>query len=303
MPLILTDDDVHQFLSPAEAVAVMESVFRARANGDTSGAPRWEMPFPEGRMTFTAGAVPQGIGFRVYVRGTFDHDDQVVVVWDRQTAALKGIITGGALGALRTGAIGGTAIKHMTPPEATSLALIGTGRQAWTQLQAIMAVRPLAEVRVHSRTPEHRAAFCEKAQAQWPDLKIAPVDDVETAVRDAALVVSATTSKHPLILGEWLAPDAHVSTLGTRGRSNREIDEEVVRRAGWIVTDSPEQMRSYPDGTILQDTGILLHELADVVAGKIERPQRGGISLFVSTGLAGTEVALAARLLELVASA
>ncbi|MBE0691083.1 MAG: ornithine cyclodeaminase family protein, partial [Anaerolineae bacterium] len=163
MPLLLNDDDLHQHMSPAEAVEVMESVFRARADGQTAGAARWELPFPEGRMTFTPGAVPEGVGFRVYVRGQFAHDDQVVVVWDRTSGALKGFVVGNALGALRTGAIGGVAIKHMTPPDATILALIGTGHQAWTQLQAIVAVRPLDEVRVYSRTADNRAAFCDKA--------------------------------------------------------------------------------------------------------------------------------------------
>jgi len=296
MPLLLNNDDLRQHVSPAEAVEVMESVFRARADGQTAGAARWELPFPEGRMTFTPGAVPGGVGFRVYLRGSFDHDDQVVVVWDRDSGALKGIVVGGAVGALRTGAIGGVAIKHMTPPSATTLALIGAGRQAWTQLEAIMAVRALDEVRVYSRQPGHREDFCARAIAAWPDLNIAPVDSVEAAVDNASLIVSATTTREPILHGAWLMPGAHVSTLGTKGRNFREVDDDLVARASWIVTDSPEQTRNYAEGTILDGTGKTLLELADVVAGKSAHPAGDGLSLFISSGLAGTEVALAARL-------
>ncbi|MCC6612359.1 MAG: ornithine cyclodeaminase family protein [Anaerolineae bacterium] len=298
MPLLLNDDDLHRHVSPAEAVAVMESVFRARAEGQTAGTARWEMPFPEGRMVFTPGAVPDGVGFRVYLRGSFSHDDQVVVVWDRDGGALKGFVVGGAVGALRTGAIGGVAIKHMTPPSATVLALVGAGRQAWTQLQAILAVRTLDAVRVYARSPERRAAFCDKARATWPDLNIAPVGSIEEAVHNAPLIVTATTTRETILHAEWLMPGAHVSTLGTKGRNFREVDDDLVASAAWIVTDSPEQTHNYAEGSILDGAGKTLLELADVVAGKIARPAGDGPSLFISSGLAGTEVALAARLFD-----
>jgi alanine dehydrogenase len=295
MTLLLTDSDVNK-LNYADAIQAMEAFFIARAKGETAGMPRWELPYQEGRLTFTVGASSDGVGFRVYARGNYQHDDQLVAVWSRETGALKGLIIGAALGVLRTGAIGGVAIKHLTSPTASTLAIIGTGRQALSQLHAIAAIRSLSEVRIFSRTPESRLGFSEEAKRLLPNLSIHPTESAEKAVHGAEIVVAATTSKNPVIQSDWLAPNAHVSTLGTKGRNTREVDEDLVKRAAFIVSDSPEQTQNYPDGTVLDGTMQSLFDLSDLVAGKIQRPN--GISLFLSSGLAGTEVALASYLID-----
>lgn len=295
MAHLLSDEQVHRLITPTEAVAVMENVFRARAAGQTAGSPRWSQNFPQGSLTFTVGAVPEGVGFRAYVRGSFEHDDQLVAVWQRETGQLRGVVVGEAIGVLRTGAIGGVAAKYLAPGRI--LALIGTGRQAFSQLRAIATVRPLSEVRVYSRTPDHRQAFCEDVRQIMPLLNIYPAESAEAAVRGAQIIICATTSKTPVLRGEWLSPDAHVSTLGPKGTTQREVDTEVVRLANFVVTDSPEQAYAFPDGLIIDGTDKALHELSAVVTGQVKRPDRG-ISLFISTGLAGTEVALAARLMD-----
>lgn len=296
-PIILTDDQVKEALTPAEAVQVMEKVFLARANGQTVSPPRWEMPFPEGRLTFTAGSVPQGVGFRAYVRGGFAHDDQVVMVWDRESGALKGIVVGEALGVLRTGAIGGVAVKYMSPAKASTLALIGIGRQATSQLACIAAVRPLKEVRVFSRNYEKNEAFCKKTSRAFPDLIFVNHEIARDALKGTEIIVTATTSKTPVVKANWVAKGAHISTLGTKGRRVREVDEAIVQQAKWIATDSPDQAINYPDGTILDGTGQTLLDLAGLIAAPPNRPS-DALTLFLSTGLAGTEVALAAHLFE-----
>jgi ornithine cyclodeaminase/alanine dehydrogenase-like protein (mu-crystallin family) len=295
MPLLLSDNDVTK-LNYADAIQVMESFFLVRANGQTAGAPRWELPYPQGRLTFTVGASSDDVGFRVYARGNYQHDDQLVAVWDSHTGTLKGIIVGAMLGVIRTGAIGGLAIKHLTPPTASILAIIGTGRQALSQIRAIATLRSLSEVRVFSRTPESRVSFCEEAKRLIPNLAIHPAESAEEAVRGAEIVIAATTSKNPVLQLEWLAPNAHVSTLGTKGRNFREVDENLVNRAAFIISDTPEQTRNYAEGSILDGTTQSLFDLSDLVAGNIQRPE--GISLFISSGLAGTEVALAAHLIS-----
>ncbi|MBZ0309908.1 MAG: ornithine cyclodeaminase family protein [Anaerolineae bacterium] len=298
MPLILTDEQVNKYLTPTESIAVMEQVFLARANGRYAGTPRWDLPFENGTMRFTVGGANGVVGFRVYLRGRqMTHDDQLNAVWDQHTGQLKVMVVGEALGVLRTGAIGGVAVKHLAPPNAEVLAIIGTGRQAYSQLRAISSLFPLKEIRVFSRTPAHRESFCADVGELMPHLKIFPVENAELAVRGADIVVGATTSREPVIRGAWLKEGAHVTTLGPKGTTVREIDEEVVRRAGFIVTDSPEQERSSETGSVLDGTNFPLHDLAEVVSGKIQRPA-GKISLFLSVGLAGTEVALASRLMD-----
>jgi alanine dehydrogenase len=297
MTLILHEDDVKRHISPVEAIAVMEKVFLARANHETAGMPRWELPFQEGRITFTVGAVPEGVGFRAYIRGDFKQDEQLVAVWDKESGALKGLVIGTALGVLRTGAIGGVAVKYLAPKDASRLAIIGTGRQALAQLLTIAIVRSLKQVLVYSRNPENRQAFCQEAKKLLPDLNIQATESAEKAVRESEIIVSATTSKTPIVQGDWLLPNAHVSTLGTKGKNTREVDESVVKKAAWVLSDSPEQSRDYPDGTILDESNTSLYDLAEVLSAKISRPKTEGISLFLSSGLAGTEVALAAYLI------
>jgi ornithine cyclodeaminase len=298
MVLLLNDEDVLRQLTPTEAIAVMEGVFRARAAEQVYSQPRWEQPFSEGSLVFTVGAVPEGVGFRAYLNGHFAYNDQLTAVWDRRDGALIGVVVGAQLGNLRTGAIGGVALKYLAPPQTTVLGLVGTGRQAFYQLRTAALVCPhLREVRVYSRTPAHVEGFCADLRTLLGGVSMVPVPSAEAAVRGAQTVISATNSTTPVIYGEWLAPGAHVTTVGPKGHTLRETDPAVIQRAELIVTDSPEQVRAYSYGSLMDGVPKALHDLAQVVIGKIQRPPQG-ISLFISTGLAGTEVALAARLLE-----
>lgn len=298
-PLILTDDDVARLLTPTEAVAVMEQTFLARAQGTYVGAPRWSLPLGGGDLVFTVGGAADAVGFRAYLLGGVAHDDQLVAVWDRKTGKLRGVVIGAVLGAMRTGAIGGVAVKHLARQDAASLALIGTGRQAYTQLRAALAVRPAVQaVRVFSRTPQHRRTFCEDMRELLPHLNIAPTESAEEAAREADIVICATTSREPILKGAWLKAGAHLSTIGPKHPDAREIDASAVERADFIVTDSPEQAASYPNGIITDGSGKPLVDLAAVVSRQAGRPSEDAITLFLSTGLAGTEVALAARVIE-----
>lgn len=297
-PLVLTDEHVNRYLTPTESIAVMEQVFLARANGYYSGMPRWELPFKQGAIRFTVGGANGVVGFRAYLRGRqMAHDDQLNAVWDQSTGQLKGLVIGAMLGVMRTGAIGGVAAKYLSPPNAGSLALIGTGRQAFAQLRAIASVIPLKEVRVFSRTPAHRDAFCADVMKLLPHLNIYAAENAETAISGADIVVGATTSREPAIRGAWIKEGALVTSLGPKGISDREIDEDMVNRAGFIITDSPEQERSTDIGSVLDGTNHTPHDLADLVSGRLKRPA-GQTCLFLSVGLAGTEVALASRLID-----
>ncbi len=299
---ILHDDDVLRLLAPTESLAVLETFFMQRAQGDYTGAPRWHLPFGrEKHLTLTPGGGGAHIGFRAYLRGSgFAQNDQLTAVWDVQSGALDGIVVGPLLGAMRTGAIGGVAAKHLARFEATRVALIGTGRQAYTQLRHVLAARiAVDEVRVHSRTPEHRAAFVADMADLLPKrLRLVDAESAEVAVRGADIIIGATNSTTPVIRGEWLKPGAHVTTVGPKGATLRETDPEVVARADFIATDSPEQARASAAGLITDGTTKPLYDLAAVVSRQAGRPSDESITLFISTGLAGTEVALAAHLLR-----
>jgi len=296
-PLMLTDSDVLRLITPVEAVSVMESVFLARAKGTAFGIPRVHVQYPAGNMTITPGGVDDVIGHRTYVRENTIYDDQLVTVWDRKSGRLRGLIVGALLGVLRTGSIGGVAVKYLPRFESTTLAIVGTSRQAFSQVQAALAVRvAIREIRVYSRTPENRAAFIEDMQELYQHKTFINCETAEAAVRGADIVIGATSSRTPVIKGEWLKAGAHVTTIGPKSATDREVDAELVARADVVVTDSPEQLA---EGTsILDGSGKSALDLSAVVSKMAGRPSEEAITLFVSMGLAGTEVALAQRVLD-----
>ena len=168
---VLTDDDVRRVLPMSAAVDRIESALREHAEGTLVAPPRFRVDVAKGALIFTAGAVThydKAVGFRVYDRFQDSHAShgQVVVVFDSDTGDFKGVIVGGHLGAMRTGAIGGVAIKHMARPDASRAAILGSGRQARTHLEAAAVVRHFASVKVYS--PNTPAAPGARAAATAP---------------------------------------------------------------------------------------------------------------------------------------
>ncbi|MEX2245363.1 MAG: ornithine cyclodeaminase family protein [Dehalococcoidia bacterium] len=270
--------------------------------------PRFDLRTGSGALVFTAGALTDGSlahGFRVY--GVFPNapsDDQLVAVYDGSDGRLRGIVIGGLLGEMRTGATGGVAVKYLSRPDASGVALIGGGSQARTQLEAIACVRDVRTVRVCSRTKSSRRAFATD-MAKRLSLAIEPVDGAEAAMRDADIVVCATSSRQPVLEASWILPGAHVSTIGPKLRDAHELPLAVAEASAFIATDSPAQAEAYDPPFFLAGTPHMdrMVDLADVVSGRVSVPGAvGGRTLFCSVGLAGTEVAVADVLLRRAAS-
>lgn len=300
--LVLSDADVNA-LSVAEAIDVMEAVFSARAVRAVVAPPRWTVLAPTGNLVFTAGAVlPLNVmGFRAYTTmgQNTTEPTQMTAVFDSRTGGLRGLVVGARLGQLRTGAIGGVAAKYLARPEASIVGIIGSGPQARSQLLAVAAVRRIRAVRIYSPTQAHRNAFAVE-MTRAIGAPIAPVNTAEAAVRDAQVVILATNSTHPVLDGQWLNPGAHVHSLGFKRKDRRELDETTFERAGMVVTDSPDQLASEGAQSIIYETpwADRVTDLAHAVIGSVKRQDERQITVFLSVGLAGTEVALAGRLLE-----
>lgn len=306
--LVLDDGDLAGLADMDAAIRAVERAFMARIQGGLVAPPRQQVEFPgQGRLVFTVGGTTSGdgaaAGFRAYdTFGSGDaHHTQVVAVWDPRTAELRGIILGERLGDLRTGAIGGLAVRLMARPDAETVGVIGSGAQARTQLEAAAAVRRLRTVRVFSRSPERRAAFA-KEMGRSLGLTIEPAASARACVEDADIVLLATTSGIPVIEAGWIKTGAHVNTLGPKTRQKHEVGLDVAVRATMIATDSPEQARGCGDPFFLEGTPHMdrMVELAALLAAPAvaARPSADAITLFCSVGLAGTEVFVADELLR-----
>jgi alanine dehydrogenase len=243
---------------------------------------------------FTTGGYGDGpVGFRVY--GLWPGDsDQAVLVWDGD-GRLIGCVVGNELGARRTGALGAAAADALARADAATVGIVGSGRQAWTQLWAIAAVRRPARVRIFSPTSDHREAFARRAEAEL-GLSASACDTAEEAVSDADLVVLATRSEQPVIEAAWIRRGTHVQTVGPKLASAHETPPELAEAAAVVVTDSPEQAAGYDEPFF---TKRALTHLGAVLAGDISgRTGADDITLYCSTGLAGSEVVLAETLLS-----
>jgi ornithine cyclodeaminase/alanine dehydrogenase-like protein (mu-crystallin family) len=290
---LLFDDDVRARLDAADAVRAARQAVVDAYRGLLAAPPRRRADFGDNALVFTAGGYVGGpVGVRVY--GLWRGDsDQVVLVWEGD-GRLRGCVVGRELGARRTGALGGAAVDALARADASSVGIIGSGVQAWTQLWAIAAVRPLTGVQIFSPTREHRETFARRVGTEL-ELEAAPSDTAEEAVVDADLVVLATRSERPVIEADWVRPGTHLNTIGPKLASAHETPPQLAQRAAAFVSDSPDQAAAYGEPFF---TPRALTHLGAVIAG--DHPGRttdNDITLYCSTGLAGSEVILAETLL------
>lgn len=297
METILHDDDVRAGLSPGDAVRWMGEAIDAHHRGDLLAPPRASCDLGVGRLVFTAGRLRGSwFGYRSYDTLATDPGAQLVVVHDEATGRVRAMALGNELGPRRVGGIGGAAADSLAPSDAPVMAVIGSGTQAFTQVWALATVRELREVRVYSRDSGRRAAFAERV-APLVGGACRAVPDARTACEGAQLVILATTSPAPVVQAEWMAPGAYVASLGPKQQGAAEFGPDLLEAASLLVTDSLDQIRGYDPPHALAGTPgeERLVGLGAVRAGELS-PAPGGLSLFLSVGLAGTEAFLLDRL-------
>jgi alanine dehydrogenase len=298
VPLYLTENDVTELLGPADAVEAIEECFRRMARGSVQIAPRRRLRLAEGSLAdMAASDLELGLaGGKLYAaaggRATF-----AVCLFDAETTELVAVLEADQLGRLRTGAATGVAARYLASGDARTLGVIGCGHQAETQVACVRAAVPsLERVVGYCRTPERLAAFCERVGAEPAE------SHSEAGAQD--IVVTITSSRDPVLRGEWLVPGALVVGAGANVPSRRELDNTVLQRARFVCCDWREQAR-LESGDLIEpvEAGVLdwleVHELHEVVAGEIAgRQATDDIVVFKSNGLAAWDVAMAAVAVE-----
>jgi alanine dehydrogenase len=298
VPLYLRESDIEQLLSPEDAVEAVEGCFRRMAAGQVELRPRFRLGLKPGVLNVMAASdLELGLaGLKTY--GVSEGGAKfVVVLFAVDHAEVLALIEADKLGQLRTGAASAVAARHLAKRGAKSLGVIGTGWQAETQVQCMRAALPeLERVVAYSRNEEALAAFCTRFGAEAGEyLKDAAEMDV---------VVTITSSKDPVLRGEWLKPGALVCAVGANRIQSRELDNAVLERAAFVCCDSKEQAK-IEAGDLAEpvERGVLdwleVHELAEVVGGEVEgRAHDDDIVLFKSLGIAAEDLAVGALVLE-----
>ena len=298
MTLYLSEDDVPELLAPVDAVEAVEAAFVRMAAGAVEIAPRRRLRLAEGRLAdMAASDLELGYaGVKTYA-GFAEGAAFVVALFAADRPELVALIEADHLGRLRTGAASAVAAKYLAREGATSLGVIGCGDQAVTQVACIRAALPsLERVVAYCRTERNLLAFCKRVGAEPAE------SNREAAEQD--VVVTITTSRDPVLRGEWLRPGALVCAVGANNAAARELDNVVLERASFVCCDWKAQARVESADLIEPiQQGVLdwleVHELHEVVAGELPgRQSPDDIVVFKSNGIASWDIAVAAAVVE-----
>ena len=300
-PLYLTESDVDRLLDVKGAIAAVESSLVHQADGEAVNRPRGRLNAAPGvhLATMSAADVAAGaMGFKTYTaaRGAYRF---FVFLSDVQTGKPLAIVEANRLGQLRTGAAGGVAAKFMARADSETVAVIGSGYQARTQLEAVCETLPaMRRARVHSRSEANRTAYAAEMSERL-GVPVVPAASAREAVDGADVIITATSSPAPVLLGEWLEAGTFIAAIGGADPYSAEIDAAAVQRADVIAVDDRDQAK-IESGELLMPAskGLLLWErtveLNQIVGGRaVGRPDAESVTLFKSLGMALWDVAAA----------
>jgi alanine dehydrogenase len=286
--LYLSEEDVRAFLPMREAIGQMRSAFEALAQGRALNQPRRRLILDTGAMLHSmAGSYQNYYGTKIYSAHPRYGAHFFFLLFDAQTAEPLAQMEANHLGQIRTGAATGYATDLLANPHADTLAVIGSGFQSRTQVEAIRAVRPIKTVRVWSRDEEKRRRFAEENAAQ-------AVPTAEDAVRGAQIVITATNSQTPVLEDAWIGPGTLINAMGSNVATRRELPAELVRRASVVAVDSIEQAKLEAGDLIIPTSWDNVVELKDIKPHFV--PDQ--ITIFKSLGIGVEDVAAAAYVYE-----
>jgi alanine dehydrogenase len=300
MTLFLTEEEVENLLDMRSTLDAVEEILRQQAEGRATNRVRRRVSLPKSGLNVMFAGAPEigALGLKAYTVARTGARFYTML-FDPESGELLSIMQSDKLGQLRTGAASGVATKHLAREDATSLGLYGAGWQAESQLEAIATAKKLSRVIVYARSEESRKAFAEKmSQRLGMEIETTHAPE-EPAAQD--IIVTSTSAKEPVLLGEWLKPGVHVNAAGSNFLFKSEVDREVVKRASLVTIDSRQEL-GLEAGSLLQslETGVVLpeavRELGQIIAGQVPgRQSPEDITLFASQGIALEDLA-AARL-------
>ena len=207
----------------------------------------------------------------------------MILLFQPETGQPLACMDGRLITEMRTAAVSAAVTKYLAPEKSRILTLLGSGVQAEAHMQALRRVCHFEEVRVWSRTPEHAKRFAERHGAR--------AMAIESAVRGADVIVTATSASEPFLKGAWLKPGAHVNAVGSARPTWRELDDEAMQNT--VIVDSREAVRKESGDVILSNAPIFA-EAGELFAGS-KIPERSATTVFKSVGIAVEDIT-AARL-------
>jgi alanine dehydrogenase len=306
MPVLyLTEAEVARVLTMDLALDAVATAFRKLALDEAVNIPRQRCQTDQVMLhVLPAAAKTLGaIGFKAYT--TSKHGAQFqITLFDPKQGGTTAILEADLLGQFRTGAASGIATKKLARTDATTVGCFGTGKQARTQLLAVCKVRPVKKVHIYGRDADRRTAFATQ-MAKETGVEIVPVEKPEQAARGLDILITATNSREPVLLGDWVGPGQHINLIGSNFISKAEADIAVFRKSTLVTVDSKEQAKAEAGDFVTSLNVGALHwsdivELAPLLVGRYPgRESPEDVTIFKSLGIGIEDIALAVRIVEL----
>ena len=299
MPLLLTDKEVNELMSMPQCIDTVEDAFRQVGEGKAWNRPRSRIRMPRGFHHLMAGYLADSEVFGVKTYTSFRAGTRfITMLYDANNGDLLATLQGGRIGQMRTGAVSAIGTKYMSRENSVNVGMIGAGFQARGQIEGICAVRKIKSVKVFDQSLEFAEKMTQEMSVQLGvDMNVVPT--AEEAVSDVDIVITMTTSRAPVLLGEWLKPGQHINAAGSNHWIRQEVDDNVIKIADRIVVDSKEDAQIEAGDLLFPiERGRVMwsgiHELSDLVVGHLKgRESDEEITLLESQGIALSDIAAA----------
>ena len=306
--LIVNQSEVRQLLPMAECIEVMGEALKTLSRGQAILPLRPVLWLPE--KVGALGMMPaymedlQIIGLKIVSvfpgnHGTeYDSHMGAVMIFETKHGQPLAIMDATEITAIRTAAVSGVATKLLARAGAGDLAVIGSGTQARTHLQAMLLCRKIRRVRVWSRNPENGRRFAER-ESQRHNIQVELMPTVQAAVQGADIICTTTSSPDPILLGKYLSAGAHINAVGSSVPFARELDTEAVVKSRLFVDRRESTVNEAGDFLIPKKEGAvgdshIQGEIGEILLGKVKgRKSQEEITLFKSLGLAIEDLASA----------
>jgi alanine dehydrogenase len=303
--LIVNQREVPELLPMGECIDVMAEALAALTRGDAVMPLRGMAGVPDqpGLLAWMPSMLPGSDVMGIKVISVFPNEGTeleshqgAILLFESEQGRLLAVVDASEVTAIRTAAVSGLATRLLAREDADELAILGSGTQARTHLEAMVVVRDLRHVRVWSRNPDHARSFAADASSRH-GLPVESTGTAREAVEGAGIVCTTTSSTEPVLEGRWLAPGTHVNAVGFAGPTGRELDTEAIARSRLfadrresILAEAGDFLIPRAEGAVADDH--VAGELGEVVLGKVDgRTSPAQITVFESLGLAIEDLA------------
>jgi len=308
MPVLLSEQDVRTVLSMGDLIGAMEAALVRFSSRQVVQPLRTVIEVGLQKAFFGVMPAfiqdPPTLGTKVV--SVFSSNSAVglpthlatIVLLDSMTGELLSVVDGRFITEARTAAVSALSVKLLARSDASKLAIIGSGVQARSHLEAIGLVRDLAAVRVWSPTADNRAAFAREMQPRT-GAPIVVTSSARDAIHGADLVVLATASRDPIAKNEWIAAGAHICAVGACRPDQREMDTALVSRSRLFVDSRTGALAEAGDIVLPIAEGAfgethIAGELGEVASGAVPgRTSPAEVTVFKSLGMAVEDIAAA----------